>query len=214
MMGYNFKFHHISGKKNDIADCFSRLTRRIREAEHFCLEEPILADHSVIKKIGVKTKFQTEDPWVEKLANSAMLDTNYNIMIQHLETGADILEEIPKDCKLQKMASYFKKLSFFTLKGGQSIILKNNNEILVPEKERQNLMELANAENHHGPQGMLEQLRGRVFWPYMTRQISQMVSRCDSCQRLAKSHHQEDVEVSHTPLFNKFQGQTVHVDYF
>ena len=86
MMGYNFKFHHISGKKNEIADCFLRLTRQIREAEHFCLEEPILADRSVIKKIGIKTKFQAEDPWVEKLANSAMLDTNYNIMIQHFES--------------------------------------------------------------------------------------------------------------------------------
>ena len=184
MMGYNFKFHHISGKKNAIADCFSRLTRRIREAEHFSLEEPILADHATIKKIGVKTKFQAEDPWVEKLAKSAMLDTNYNIMIQHLETGANILE-IPKDCELQDMASYLKKLSVFTLKDGHSIILKDNNEILVPEKERQNLMGLAHAENHRGPQGMLEQLRGKVFWPYMTKQINHMVSRCDPCQRIA-----------------------------
>ena len=55
-------------------------------------------------------------------------------MIQHLETGADILE-IPKDCEFQKMASYFKKLSVFTLKGGQSIILKDGNEVLIPEKE-------------------------------------------------------------------------------
>merc|ERR1712002_416962 len=30
---YNFKFHHIPGKSNKIADCFSRLTRRIRETE-------------------------------------------------------------------------------------------------------------------------------------------------------------------------------------
>ena len=172
MLCYNFKFHHISCKKNEITDCFSRLTRSIREAEHFGLEEPILADRSVIKKIGVKTKFQAEDPWVENLANSAMMDTNYNIMIQHLETGADILE-IPKDCELQEMASYFKKLSVFTLKGGQSIILKDNNEILIPEKERQNLMGLAHAENHRGL------LRGRVFWPHMTKQISHMVSSCD-----------------------------------
>ena len=78
-------------------------------------------------------------------------------MIQHLETGADILE-IPKDCELQEMASYLKKLLVFTLKGCQSIILKDNNEILVPEKERQNLMGLAHAENHRGPQGILDQL--------------------------------------------------------
>ena len=76
-----------------------------------------------------------------------MLDTNYNIMIQHLETGANI-PEIPKDCELRDMASYFKKLSVFTLKDGQSIILKDNIEILVPEKERQNLMGLAHTENH------------------------------------------------------------------
>ena len=65
-MGYNFKFHHIPGKQNSIADCFLRLTRRIREAEHFSISEPILADHETIKKIGIKTKFQAEDPWVEK----------------------------------------------------------------------------------------------------------------------------------------------------
>ena len=75
-------------------------------------------------------------------------------------------------------------------------------------------MGIARAENHRGPQGMLEQLKGRVFWPYMTKQISHMVSRCDPCQRLAKSHHQEDVEVSHTPLFNTFPGHTIHLDYF
>ena len=103
-----------------------------------------------------------------------MLDTKYNIMIQNLETGAEI-GEIPKDCELTEMASYFKKLSVFTLKGGQSIILKDNNEILIPEKERQNLMGLAHAENHRGQQGMLDQLRGRVFWPHMTKRISHMV---------------------------------------
>ena len=62
-----------------------------------------------------------------------MLDINYNIMIQHLETKADI-SEIPNGCELRDMASYFRKLSVFTLKDGHSIILKDNNEILVPEK--------------------------------------------------------------------------------
>ena len=112
------------------------------------------------------------------------------------------------------MASYFRKLSVFTLKDGHSIILKDNNEILVPEKERQNMMGLSHTENHRGTQGMLEQLRGKVFWPYMTKQINHMVSRFDPCQRLAKSHHQEYVKVSHTPLFNTFSGQIVLVDYF
>ena len=37
MMGYILKFPHIPGKENEIADCFSRLTRRIREEEHFSI---------------------------------------------------------------------------------------------------------------------------------------------------------------------------------
>ena len=106
-------------KQNSTADCFSRLTRRIREAEHFSISEPILADHATIKKIGSKTKLQVEDPWVEKLAKSAMLDINYNIMIQYLQTKADI-SEIPNGCEFRDMASYFRKLSVFTLKDGHS----------------------------------------------------------------------------------------------
>ena len=86
-----------------------------------------------------------------------MTDPNYHTMRQHLETGTD-LKEIPKDCELTEMASYLKELSVFTLKGGQSIILRNNNEILIPEKERQNIMGLAHAETHRGQQGMLDQL--------------------------------------------------------
>ena len=54
MMCFNFKFHHIPGKSNTIADCFSRLTHRIREAEHFSISEPILTDHATIKKVGRK----------------------------------------------------------------------------------------------------------------------------------------------------------------
>ena len=54
MMCFNLKFHHIAGTKNAIADCLSRLTRKIREAEHFPLSDPILAEYAVVKKITYK----------------------------------------------------------------------------------------------------------------------------------------------------------------
>ena len=52
MMCLNLKFHHIAGTTNAIADCLSRLTRKIREAEHFPLSDPILADYAAVKKIA------------------------------------------------------------------------------------------------------------------------------------------------------------------
>ena len=70
LMCYNLVFHHIPGEKNKIADCLSRLTRRIREAEHFALSDPILGNYAKINKIAHKSKVKTDDPWVEKLAMS------------------------------------------------------------------------------------------------------------------------------------------------
>ena len=84
-MCFNLVFQHIAGEKNTIADCMSRLTRRIREAEHFTLNDPILADYSTVNKIAYKSKLETEDPWVEKLAVSAMADPEYVAMVAHIE---------------------------------------------------------------------------------------------------------------------------------
>ena len=88
MMCFNLKFHHIAGTNNAIADCLSRLARTIREAQHFPLSDPIVADFTVVKKIkAYKDNIETDDPWVEKLASAAMLDTDYIAMIQHIELG-------------------------------------------------------------------------------------------------------------------------------
>ena len=124
------------------------------------------------------------------------------------------IKKIPKECELSDMASYYSRLSVCTLKDGYNLILKDNNEILIPEKERQQILGLAHAENHKGPEGMLHQLRGKVFWPWMSKQVHKMVSRCEPCMRLAKSNIQEDVEVKHTSLFNIYPGHTLHTDYF
>ena len=105
-----------------------------------------------LRKLGQKQSSK----WVERLAKSASIDINYNVMVQYLESKTDIAN-IQKECEVKDRASYYRKLSVCTLKDGHNIILKDNNEILVPEKERQH------AENHKGPEGMLDQLRGKVF---------------------------------------------------
>ena len=133
---------------------------------------------------------QIEDLWVEGLARTASVDIKYNVMVQHLETKTEFAN-ISKECELSGMGSYYNRLSVCTLNDGQNLILKDNNEILVPEKERNQMLGLAHAENHKGPEGMLNQLRGKVFWPWMSQQVHKMVSRCEPCQRLARSNIQE-----------------------
>ena len=104
MIYFNLGFHHIPGVKNQIADCVSRLTRRIREAKHFPLSHPILGNYTRINKIAYKNNVETDDPWVEKLAIAAMSDPEYVAMIAHIENGTE-LADIPKESELANMRS-------------------------------------------------------------------------------------------------------------
>ena len=163
LMGFNFKFHYVPAEENKILDCFSRLTREIREAEHFEVSDSVLADHSLInkiKKVSLKENAQEDDPWVEHLGNVAMTDPDYINMVHHVEVGT-AREDIHQDCELSELHNWQNNLSVMTLKGGQSLILKDNCKILIPKKEWDNILNIAHANTHLGYNGMVHQLCGK-----------------------------------------------------
>ena len=47
----------------------------------------------------------------------------------------------------------------------------------------------------------------------MTKDIREKLRSCDPCQRYARSHKQDPVEVSHSNMFNIFPGHTLHLDF-
>ena len=47
----------------------------------------------------------------------------------------------------------------------------------------------------------------------MNKDIREKLRTCDPCQRYAKSHKQDSVEVSHTNMFNIFSGHTLDLDF-
>ena len=182
MAGYSFTFHHIGAEENRIADCLSRLTGNIREADD---EDFRLADEEKVEQLkkvkSVKTsKIEEDDEWVEYLGNVAMTDADYLSMIHHLEAGSE-KEEISKECELSSMHNHLSRLSVHTLKGGQVLILRDNTEILIPNKERNNILNLAHAENHRGVEAMTRQLRGKVFWEGMNGEAKDFVRKCEPC---------------------------------
>ena len=82
------------------------------------------------------------------------------------------------------------------MKGGQTLILRDN-EILVPSKERKNMLALAHATNHRGDDGMMQQMRGRVFWEGMNKDIKALVETCEKCQVNGRSQKKDKTEISH-----------------
>ena len=137
LMAFNFKFHHIPGVENKIADCLSRLTRRIRETEHFSLSEPTLESYAKVKRVSTTIPVECDDPWVQDLAVTASTDANYMNMVSHIELGTEI-SEMSQECELSQLSSDYKRLSTLTLKGGRTLIYRDNTEIMVPKAEREN----------------------------------------------------------------------------
>ena len=101
MQCYNQKFTHIQGTKNAIADCLSRLTRQIREAQHIPLADPILADRAKSIK-GDKKQIEQDDPWVQRIATTAMRDPDYLTMVHYMDAGTE-LNDMPTGCDLKEM---------------------------------------------------------------------------------------------------------------
>ena len=225
LMVFNMTFHHVPGEKNTIVDCFSRLTREINEAKHYSLCDTVkLSDTAARLQSEGKTGFSVkaikhgtsnrpteDDPWVEYLGEVAMTDSEYITMVHHLEAGTDI-RDISKTCELRKCHNYKDQLTVITLKGGQNLILRDN-EILIPEKERKSMLALAHATNHRGEDGMIRQMRGRVFWEGMNKEIKQLVTTCEKCQVHGMSKKQDATEISHKSMFNLSPNHTLHADF-
>ena len=110
-----------------------------------------MADHKLIKKIkevrASKGATQEDDHWVELLGKVAMTNQDYVNLIHNLESCTDF-KNVDKECELSKLHNWQNKLSVITLKGGESLILKDNCEILVPKKEKDNILKIARANTH------------------------------------------------------------------
>ena len=90
LMVFNFNLNFIPGVENKIADCLSRLTRRIPATEHFSFAESTLGNYDKIKTISKSSPMECDDPWVQELAVMANNDADYMNMVSHIELGTKI----------------------------------------------------------------------------------------------------------------------------
>ena len=84
---------------------------------------------------------------------------------------------------------------------------------MIPKKERQNILHLAQANNHRGYDGMIQQMRDNVWWEGMNGDAKELIRTCEPCQRNARSNRQDKVEISHANMFNLFPNHTIHLDF-
>ena len=127
----NLTFEFIRGIKNATSDFRSRKPRDSWEA--FSEE-----DVPIKLRLGIRTvkaqKLQIEpiDPRIERVAELGRTDAKYQQMLHHTEqeTEDKYLED---ESDLKKMGSGRKHLGIYVCKNGSKLLVKNSEEIIIPE---------------------------------------------------------------------------------
>ena len=147
----NLAFKHVPGIKNCTTDYHSRHPRDSWEA---ATEE----ESQVRLRLGVRSVRAQEidlepvDVRLERLAERALGDYDYQRMIKYLNDGTPV-EEMDKDSELYLMEGERQFMGTFRCSNGHSLVVKNNEEVVIPKEAREAVLEEMHA-THLGVQGM------------------------------------------------------------
>lgn len=78
-----------------------------------------------------------------------------------------------------------------------NLIFKNS-ALLVPKTLRKEMLNRIHY-NHMGIEKSKSRVRGILFWPFMNKEIEDIITNCDTCLRFQKSHSYESLQLRESP---------------
>ena len=158
----------MKGIKNCTTDFWSRQPRDSWEAisEDDC---PVRLRLGVRSVKAQELNLEPIDTRLEILAEAAMDDSKYQRMLYHTEEATP-LEDIEKDCELSLMVSERQNLSIFTCSNGFRLLIKNSEEVVVPECARAEVLNELHS-THLSSDGMKRLSRGKFTWKNIGKDI-------------------------------------------
>ena len=166
LMPYNLNFFHVPGKENEVADFVSRYPRSELKGEEFPIFRPSVCHRS--RRVQEK-HFNIRDPEADRLAQVANDDMDYKRMVDHI-TNRTPTAEIEADCELKKVEESISDLCNCRIEEGNNLILKNGQEILIPQIERESMLDRLHA-THLETEGMKRLCRRKFWWPKYGKDI-------------------------------------------
>ena len=163
VMDLAFNVEWVEGKSHLIADALSRypIPHNERTKEQAYLVSPVL--HSL-------------DPNLSGLVAAAKACDTYQRLINAVTNGADF-KLIPATDPISIYKSVRDNLSLHD----SGLLVYNSDRLVVPVSERPHILELL----HMGHSGIVKTralARQLYYWPFMSRDVKDMISRCPACQ--------------------------------
>ena len=133
-------------------------------------------------------------------------------MLNYIEADIDF-KEIDSNCELKLSKNDLQHMSIITLDSGNRLIVRNESEILIPNSQRKQMMDILHF-SHSAGQSMYTQCRGKIFWPGMRKALKKKYDECNTCQEHKASQATPHTDVSGDDIFFNFHsGQRLQVDY-
>ena len=104
-------------------------------------------------------------------------------------------------------------MSVVTLDAGTRLILKDESEILIPKKLREQVLDILYY-THSAEEAIMIQCKMKIFWPGMKKDLKQKYRQCNQSQENKTLQAQAHNEVSSEDIFkNCLPGQRIEADY-
>ena len=166
---YNLQVEYRQGKTMFLADTLSRAYLPQVNACMFA-DELAEADHRETLPVSEVrweqiTKASAEDPVMQQLCAT-------------IRSGWPIRKSEVPEC----LHPYFSIRDELTVQG--DLVFKGQ-QLVVPASLRKELMEVTHA-THIGIEGCIRRARDTLYWPRMSAEIKDYVSKCDVCPLIAK----------------------------
>ena len=210
---YQFKILYVPGATQKAADAMSRYpsgnkmpTKLYLEddttAIETCNSETLSIDEALTAR-HISTLNSIESVNWERVRSSTLNDVDMKCLIEIIENGMPHeKEKLPKN--LHAYHQYRNEL--YTV---DNVILRKNRIVIPPKLRPEILRSLHSA--HQGVTSMNARADSSIFWPGISRDISNLRMSCQSCNRMAPS---QPSCPPYLPTLPDYPFQRICADYF
>ena len=192
---YDVVVTHVSGKEIPVADTLSR--KYLPETYPSLSQDIDFHVHAVISQIPIT------DSKMSEIRKATDADTQLTMLKQYILNGwPDKFHHCPES--IQEYWTFRDELSV------ESGIILKGTQVVIPKSLRESTLENIHY-GHMGVEKCLKRARDTVFWPRISKDISDMVLNCTVCLERRNSNQKEPLMPHPVP---NFPWQIVGTDLF
>ncbi|XP_018402108.1 PREDICTED: uncharacterized protein K02A2.6-like [Cyphomyrmex costatus] len=192
---YDIRVQYKPGKELYLADALSR---------SYLTDESSLLDEEIEAQVCmIRDNLPISDPQYKRFIHETLHDANLQLLRQYIENGWPINKHSIPD-SIRVYATFKDELSII-----DNLIYKGI-RLVVPSSLRQEMLKRIHY-NHLGIEKCKSRAREILFWPGMSKQITDIIQNCETCLRYQRAQKKETFVNKDIP-----QGpwQVIGVDLF